>query len=61
MALSADALSAVEAIRRELKVRVSLNTIDRYYDSLPKLKFTVELLMADEVISKDTSYVDVPS
>ena len=61
MALSEAALSAIEAIRRDLKVRVSLDTVERYYDNPGRLKIVVELLMADDVISRDEGYVNVPN
>lgn len=61
MAMSKEALEAVEAIRRDLKVRVSTDTVDRYYDSPGRLKISVELLLGDDVISKDEGFVEVPS
>ena len=61
MAMSKEALEAVEAIRRDLKVRVSMDTVDRYYDSPGRLKVSVELLLGDDVISKDEGFVEVPS
>ena len=60
MAMSKEALEAVEAIRRDLKVRVSMDTVSRYYDSPGRLKVVVELLLGDDVISKDEGFVDVP-
>ena len=60
MALSIEALSAVDAIRRDLKVRVTLDEVDRYFDSPTRLKLVVELLLVDEVISKDETFWDVP-
>ena len=61
MAMSKEALEAVEAIRRDLKVRVSMDTVDRCYDSPGQLKVSVELLLGDDVISKDEGFVEVPS
>lgn len=61
MAMSKEALEAVKAIRRDLKVRVSMDTVDRYYDSPGRLKVVVELLLGDDVISKDEGFVDVPN
>ena len=55
-----EALEAVQAIRRDLKVRVSMDTVDRYYDSPGRLKVVVELVLGDDVISKDEGFVDVP-
>ena len=61
MAISKEALEAVEVIRRDLTVRVSMETVDRYYDSPGRLKVIVELLIGDDVISKDEGFVEVPS
>jgi hypothetical protein len=61
MAMSKDALEAVEAIRRDLKVRVSIDTVERYYDNPGRLKVVVELALGDDVISKDESFVNLPN
>ena len=60
MAMSKEALEAVEAIRRDLKVRVSMDTVDRCYDTPGGLKVVVELVLGDDVISKDEGFVNVP-
>ena len=61
MAMSKEALEAVEAIRRDLRVRVSMDTVARYFDSPGRLKVSVELLLGDDVISKDEGFAEVPS
>ena len=60
MAMSKEALEAVEAIRRDLKVSVSVHTEGRCYDMPGTLHVVVELMLGDEVISKGEGWVSVP-
>ncbi len=57
--MSREATEAIEAIRRDLKVSISLNNVARNYGSPERLQVTVELLLGDEVISESESFVDV--
>lgn len=60
MSMSPQALEAIEAIRRDLRIRISLSSDCSYYDSPPKLRVIVELTLEDDVICSAEDFIDVP-
>jgi len=61
MAMSKEALEAVEAIRRDLKIEIDADIYGREYDMNGHLKVSVKLTLAGDVISEQTAYVDLPA
>jgi hypothetical protein len=60
MAMSKEAIEAVEAIRRDLKVYVSVeHERGNFYDS-PCIRVKVTLTLADEVLSESESFASLP-
>ena len=60
MSMSPQALEAIEAIRRDLRIRISLRSDGGYYDSQPRLRVIVELTLEDDVICSAEDFIDVP-
>lgn len=60
MSMSPQALEAIEAIRRDLRIRISLSSDGSYYDSPPRLRVIVELTLEDDVICSAEDFIDVP-
>ena len=60
MAMSKEALEAVEAIRRDLKIDVRLErTSANFYDDA-SIRVTVDLTLAGEVIASSTDFTSLP-
>jgi hypothetical protein len=59
--MSKEALEAVEAIRRDLKIEIDADIRGRIYDMNGHLKVSVRLKLAGETISEQDAYVNLPA
>jgi len=60
MAMSREALDAVEAIRRDLKVSMSVDHESGSFYDAPRIRVKVTLTLADEVLSESESFASLP-
>lgn len=60
MAMSKEAIEAVEAIRRDLKIEIEAGIYGREYDMNGHLQISVKLTLSGDVISEQTAHVDMP-
>ena len=60
MTMSKEALEAVEAIRRDLKIAVRVEPAHHIFSDSPSVMVTVDLMLGGEVISSDSDYVSLP-
>lgn len=60
MAMSKEALEAVDAIRRDLKVTVSVDHERGYLYDAPCIRVKVTLALADDVLSESEAFASLP-
>lgn len=59
--ISKEAQEAFDKIKEDLKIKVTLEVKNRYYDDSGRLQVIVELLLKDEVIDKSEDSISLYS